>query len=245
MGFFRYNTDPEKNQAKLNVSLSASPTLSISDPNAVLLLTVSVSIASTKDKQHSQKPLTICTENGVFEQVERGQDDIDIFARSGFSPLCFAGSESHGSNSISLGHFRMQRHSDSEAEDMRERQYRFLTVPPVEQQDAAGATASITHELDWTRIFKYEEKRTKEDLVPGEKFEINMVSGSIGTDWWCWGDLNGGLKGKKLHIWHEHEGYYGEEKPEKDESWILGEDPMHLDWEDITPGGKATFTIVK
>lgn len=30
MGLFRYNTDPEKKQAKLHVSLSASPTFSLS-----------------------------------------------------------------------------------------------------------------------------------------------------------------------------------------------------------------------
>ncbi|KAK8124120.1 hypothetical protein PG999_004038 [Apiospora kogelbergensis] len=239
MGFFRFNTDPEKRQAKLNVSLSASPILSISDPNAALRLT----------------PLTLCIEGGILEQVNRGDGYMDIFARGGFTSLRSTGDNGDVSKNIALGRgYRMQFHSDSDAEDLLERGSRFLTVPPSErenlekQQDAAAAaaaTATITHELDWKRIFRFEDTRTRDDLVPGEKFEISMNDDSIGTNWWCWGDLDRDLKGKKLHIWHEHEGYYGEEKPQKDNSWVLGEDPMHLDWEDITPGRKAIFTIVE
>ncbi|KAK8118159.1 uncharacterized protein PG998_006440 [Apiospora kogelbergensis] len=239
MGFFRFDTDPEKKQAKLNVSLTVSPTLSISDPNAALRLTVTVSIASTKHE--GWRPRASESGRWIYGHLRAG----------GFTSLRSTGDDS---KDVALGRgYRMQFHSDSDAEDQLERGSRFLTVPPSErenleaQQDAAvtKATTTITHELDWKRIFRFEETRTRDDLVPGEKFEISMNEGSIGTNWWCWGDLDGDLKGKKLHIWHEHEGYYGEEKPQKDNSWVLGEDPMHLDWEDITPEGKAIFTIVE
>lgn len=86
MGFFRYNTDPKKKQAKLNVSLSASPTPSISEPTAVIRLTVTVSIASTKG-EHAKKPLTLCTDDSVLEERVSGEGGIDIFARRGFTSL--------------------------------------------------------------------------------------------------------------------------------------------------------------
>lgn len=195
--------DPEKKQAKLIVSLSASPTLSLSDPKAVLRLTVIVSIASTKE-EHAAEPLTLCTENSVLQMAASGEGGIGIFVRRG-----------------RRGQGRGQG------------------------QEGRPHAATVTHELDRDRLLRYAEKRAESGVIPGGGFEVAMVKSFLGSRWWCWGDLDGDLPGKKLHVWHAHEGYYDEGKPQKDEGWALGEDPMHLDWEDVTEGGKTTFTIVK
>lgn len=205
-----------------------------------------MAIASTKE-EHATKPLTLFTEDSVLEKVAPGEGGVDMFARRGFTSLLSASGDA--SKNMSTGYFHISSYPKSGAEDMRKRGYRFLTVPAAASPSGHGQegtrVATVTHELDWDRLFRYEETRTKDDLVPGEAFEIAMVKGCLGTRWWCWGDLDSDLKGKKLHIWHTHEGYYGEDKPQKDDGWVLGEDPMHLDWKDITEGGKVKFTIVE
>lgn len=74
-----------------------------------------------------------------------------------------------------------------------------------------------------------------------------MNNDYLGTLWWCWGDLEGELQRKKLHAWHP--GPFTDPKPSdefvREGNWILGEEPMLLDFEDTTEDGKASFDIVK
>ena len=76
----------------------------------------------------------------------------------------------------------------------------------------------------------------------------------MGTMWWCWGDLEGDLKGKKFSEWRKGwEGWnFGVKELEKDvverEGWVVGEDPEELWVEDRTVGGKdgrVVITFVK
>jgi hypothetical protein len=62
---------------------------------------------------------------------------------------------------------------------------------------------------------------------------LGMREDCIGTMWWCWGDLEGDLKGKKLHCFSEGFCIAGsEERPSEEEvekeGWVTGEDVSKL-----------------
>ncbi|KAI0974682.1 hypothetical protein F4678DRAFT_420501 [Xylaria arbuscula] len=96
---------------------------------------------------------------------------------------------------ITLGFFHISFENNPPL-DLRERDYSFVTLPSLE----SGASVTLVHELDWNRIFRYEKRRTKEGLVPGERFQFH-ISERRGRDiiWWCWGDLESDLKDMKFH----------------------------------------------
>lgn len=58
--------------------------------------------------------------------------------------------------------------------------------------------------------------------------------------WWCWGDLDGELKGKNLHAWAKGGNYlsYHKEPPSEEEvdegNFVLGEDADKIRVEDRT-----------
>lgn len=56
------------------------------------------------------------------------------------------------------------------------------------------------------------------DIRPGEVYRLRMDPEHVGTMWWCWGDLEGELKGKPFSEWrHGWDGYsFGVVKPEPD-----------------------------
>ncbi|KAI1182771.1 hypothetical protein F5B17DRAFT_169514 [Nemania serpens] len=235
MVLLKYKVDPADVQAKIRVALSASPSISLSDPAAELHLTLKIHIdSSVKEGQ----PITFMVDNTVFEVKEDGDEGMDIFSRSAFSVLRSTSQDS--AKNISLGHFKVNGKPKSDSPDLRERGFRFVTVP------GNGSCVTVTHRLDWSRIFKYEDKRKKEDLSPGERFEIRMGKGLLGSMWWCWGDLETDLKGKRLHVWHP--GPFADEKPDKDfvqkGNWVLGEEPMLLEWLVDTEDERTIFEIV-
>ncbi|KAI1654682.1 hypothetical protein F4813DRAFT_392435 [Daldinia decipiens] len=70
---------------------------------------------------------------------------------------------------------------------------------------------------------------------------ISGLCHSLLTNWlntFCSFDLESDLKDKHLHVWHA--GRYTGPKPDDDEfkdgSWVFGEDPQLLTWEDVTEG---------
>lgn len=129
----------------------------------------------------------------------------------------------------------------SDSKDLRERGCRFATIP------GDGSLVMITHRLSWERIFKYENKRTKEDLVPGERFAIRINKDYFGTRWWCWGDQESDLKDKRLHAWRPP--YDIEDKPDDEflrkGNWVLGEEPMTFHWEIVNQDSAAMFEVVE
>lgn len=95
---------------------------------------------------------------------------------------------------------------------------------------------------------KYDDRRkSKGDVSPGEGFEVRMQTGYLGTMWWCFGDLETDLKGKRLHVWHE--GPFSGDRPDEEfvgaGDWVLGEEPMAIEWRDVTEGGCARFEVVE
>ncbi len=262
MACLKRAVNPAREQARININLSASPTLSLSDPNAVLRLTLTLSIASAAEGREGT-PLTFCTENTVFCEVRPGDRSIDVFARAGGTSLLSASGDRK--KSIFLGSYRMMFIPSSNSPDLRGRGYRFVTIPGKGQGGGGGrgeggedggtegpSVVTLTHELDWDRIFRYEEKRSKEDLVPGERFKIGLardffIKGFLIKLWWQWGDLKTDLKDKKLHNWHE--GRSDEERPDDDflreGNWVLSEDLHSLSFYDMTEGGETSFEIVE
>ncbi|KAI2630337.1 hypothetical protein GGS26DRAFT_107048 [Hypomontagnella submonticulosa] len=236
MVFIKYKIDPARIQGKIAVKLTTTtPQLSLSDDNATLDLKLSLRIASSTQEG---RPLTLCVDKTVFQVSDPEEGGMDMFSRGAFGIIRNADPSRRG---ISLGYFKVHEARRGESSDLRELGYRFITVP------GDGSWVEVTHKLSWERIFRYEEKRAKTDLEPGEKFEISINRDYLGTMWWCWGDLEGELQGKKFHIWQP--GPLPGPKPSdefvKEGNWVLGEELRLLDLKDVTEGRKASFEIVE
>ncbi|KAI1073905.1 hypothetical protein F5B20DRAFT_596817 [Whalleya microplaca] len=235
MVFLKYKVDPADKQGKIAVKLTTTPALPLSDTNANLDLTLSLRIASSTQADRS---LTICVDRTVFEVYDPLEGGMDMLSRGAFGRIYNTESSER---SISLGHFKVNSVARSNSPDLRDRGCRFITLP------GDGSWVEVTHTIGWERIFKYEEKMVKTDLNPGEKFKMAINNDFLGTSWWCWGDMEGELKGKKLHAWHPEP--FADPKPSdefvREENWVLGEEPMLLDFEDATEDAKAIFTIVE
>ncbi|RYP77951.1 hypothetical protein DL771_000810 [Monosporascus sp. 5C6A] len=165
-----------------------------------------------------------------------------MFARGAFGGIRGVDSENNlTERRISLGLFRVNERMRSDALDLRERGYEFLTIP------GDGSAVTVTHKLDWDRIFKYEKKLSREDLKPGDKFRIGLNSQFIGTCWWCFGDLEGDLKGKRFYAWCEDD--FGDGRPDDDflreGNWVLSKDPMLLKWKWSAELDDVTFEVIE
>ncbi|OTA99590.1 hypothetical protein M426DRAFT_16266 [Hypoxylon sp. CI-4A] len=235
MVFIRYKVKPADKQGKIAVKLATTPQLSLSDDNAALDLKLSLRIVSSAQKD---RPLTLCVNDSIFDIFDPEDGGMDMPSRGAFGSIRSTDPSRRG---ISLGLFRINKVPDTDSPDLLESGYRVITVP------GDGSWVNITHKLSWDRIFKYEEKRTKADLEVGEKFVISINKGYLGTLWWCWGGLEDELKGKRLHAWCR--GPFSKPKPNaefvREGNWVLGEEPMLLDFEDITEDGHASFEIVQ
>lgn len=96
-------------------------------------------------------------------------------------------------------------------------------------------------------MFKYEGTLTKDDLKAGDVYHFGINSGYLGTTWWCWGDMEGDLKDKKLSAWQEGINLGKAEKPTLEqvekEGWVLGGNPTELAFEDRTGVWISSFLI--
>jgi len=248
MVFVKRRVDPSEIKARINYSVSASPTISLSDPDAKLRVNLTLSVVQAEPGRGTSS-LTFCTEGSIFEIAPPDGGGVDVAGRGGFA----LGNSDNPDRWISLGLLRVHlAHRDYPSPDLRERGFRFASVPSAvgdAGSTAAATTTTLTHELSWERIFRYEDKLTKDNLVPGEKFKVWVNSGLAGCTWWCWGDLQTNLRDKRLHEYHETWHKYGPPRPSddlpKEGHWVLGEDPDLLEWENITPGRGAVFEIVE
>ncbi|KAK8076487.1 aconitate hydratase 1 [Apiospora phragmitis] len=257
MVFISRKPNPSERKAQINVRLSASPTLFRSNPDAALRLTLTLSLAPSvdvgagaegDDAGRGRRPLTFATHRNICEVTEPGYEGgINIFARGGFGLL----------RSTSGDKTRISRWATSaptsgakgQSEDLLERGIRFVTVPAPapaaageeeEEQggrSAAAAVATVTHTLNWERIFQHAD-RSERSSREGLESELGINRGYMGTMWWCWGDLETDLRDKRLHVWRKTDnGVYGE-KPDEEfvrkGNWVLGENPRLLEWVDVT-----------
>ncbi len=233
-------------QALLTLTLStSSPTLSLSpSPSDEDPFRLNITLRIEASAQPS-RPITIATSDTVLDPATLSQGSIGALQ-----------STSDPSKKISLGNLRPNiRHPDQPL-DMRHRPWlQFITIPADDAVAAAAAApVVISHDLPLSRIFQFESDLSKEDIKPGEEYSIQLDPGYVGTMWWCWGDLEGDLKGKKFSEWRKGwDGWnFGVEEPGKElvekEGWVVGEDPEQLWVEDRTAGddeGRVVFKFVE
>ncbi|OOF94031.1 hypothetical protein ASPCADRAFT_131666 [Aspergillus carbonarius ITEM 5010] len=107
----------------------------------------------------------------------------------------------------------------------------FVTLP------GSGEAVVITHEITTARLFERSDLRP-EDIQSGEEFQLCVSRQGRRMEWWCWGDLEGDLRGKNLHPWVQGEDsantWHPKPSPEEIEgqNHVLGGDPEKLLVED-------------
>lgn len=92
-------------------------------------------------------------------------------------------------------------------------------------------------------MFRYAEEFKRDDIRPGERYQVYANERSVITSWWCWGSLDAELKGKILCAWAKSDPLYNDipkpsEKEIEKESYILGEDLKTLWFEDKPEEGR-------
>lgn len=239
MVLLKLRCPPEKRKALVTAHLTtSSPTLSLSapeDPESPFKLVINLRIA---ESTQPGRAITICSNGTCFQSAKPGEG-LDMLCQNAFSGLV---STSDPSRKISLGNLKPHRaRSGTTSANLKEREWvQLLTIP-------AEGPVQITHDMPMSRIFKYEDRLSKDDLRPGESYKLRMNPDYFGSMWWCWGDLDGDLKGKKLSAWQEGINFDRAEKPTPDEvekeGWVLGENPAELTFEDR--GGYTEFQLVE
>ncbi|OJJ66422.1 hypothetical protein ASPBRDRAFT_49056 [Aspergillus brasiliensis CBS 101740] len=198
---------------------TSSPTLSLSSSQSLDVFVRARIIHSTRPG----RSVTIAADRSVFagEGLE-----IGIFG-PGLT------SKQDPQRMIDLGIIRPHYRDHFEGPSLFERGYRLLTIP------ADGTDIVVPYEISLNRIFEHSTLRP-EDIIPGEEFEIKVNPGRCEVLWWCWGDVEGDLKGKDLHTWSQGGNYLCsfDERPTDEEieqgNYILGGDVDKFEVEDQT-----------
>ncbi|KAI4160836.1 MAG: hypothetical protein LQ342_005361 [Letrouitia transgressa] len=240
MVLLKFKCSPDRRKAVVNVSTTtSSPTLSLSaaegfSPTFQIVITLSIGETSQPGRA-----ITICTYGSVFNPSSP-DDGLDTLALGTIGDVH---SSVDTEKRISLGNLKphFAHGADVKSPDLKQREWlRFITIP-------AEGHVQITHNMPIDRMFKYEDRLTKNDLQPGETYRFHLNSGYVGSSWWCWGDLDTDLKDKKLSAWQEGINIDKAEKPDEEtivkENWILGGNPAELVFEDIMR--YAEFRIVE
>ncbi|KAI8940805.1 hypothetical protein NX059_002068 [Plenodomus lindquistii] len=148
---------------------------------------------------------------------------------------------------ISLGNYRIHRarQDGDDALDLRERpDASFMTVPAQN----SGEEIVITHYLSAKRLFAFAAGFGAQDVRIGEEYVLRLRDDYVGTGWWCWGDLDVDLKGKRLHAYSEGSSL-GVEKPSDEDiekgGWVLGENSTHVKFEMGEDAATCILTIVE
>ncbi|USW53398.1 hypothetical protein Slin15195_G067170 [Septoria linicola] len=231
MVFTKRICPPERQKAVLGISIAPSfRTLSISNNDSPLEdFHILITLRIIYSKQPS-KAITIRTNNSVFAPSGPA-DEYDTLSKG--TVALSSSPDRH----INLGRFisHTARPSSPPSRDLKERPgTHLLTIP-------AQGEFVVKHAVPLARIFKFEERLKPEDLVD-EVWKFQLRDGFVGTSWWCWGDLEGELKEKRLSAWHE--GLRAEIMPKPDvdnEAWVFGCNPIELIFEDRTEDSSFRF----
>lgn len=234
MVLLKFICPPERRKAIIAVSaIPSSPTLSISgsgnqDSEQAFQIRISLRIAQTTRPGHA---ITIRTDGTVFCPSSHGQESLDTAARGTVSLTSVA----DPSRRINLGRFLTHEAGrEDPPPNMKDRPWTHLLTIPAE------GSVEVTHDLSVSRLFRHEDRLTKDDVV-GERWRLGLNDGYVGTTWWCWGDLEGDLADKHLSSWHED--MSASPKPELGEDWAFGLQPMELVFQDQTED--AIFQFVE
>lgn len=221
---------PEDEKLTIGVRMTTSqPAISLSTLNSTStepVLEIQIYLRCLSSVQPS-RPTTFCTSGTIFDINKPEGGHMDTLALGMLGPgLVCSDAQGGGRKAISLGYFRVHRarQDNDDAVNLLDRpDITFITVP---SQDS-GEEATVTHTLSAERLFAYAEKITPEDLKLGERYGLRLQDDYIGAMWWCWGDLEGELKGRKLHSFSEGICLAGSEKKPSEEEidkegWVTG-----------------------
>lgn len=225
---------PERRKATIAVTAKpSSPTFSVgSQQPEQFQLRISLRIADTT---RPGQAITICTDGTVFAPSDPDDGEFDTLARGTASLTSTADPKNRH---INLGHFlihRARRNPPPPADQKERPSTHLLTIPPEGEVEVA-------HDLPLSRVFLHESRLKAEDVV-GETWSLGLNDGFVGTTWWCWGDMNGELKEKRLSDWHEGMRPESMPKPDVDSEWVLGCNPVELVFENRTED--STFQFVE
>ena len=235
MVLLKLRCPPERRKAVIAVSLStSSPTCPLtvndgSNPPFQIVLFLRIEHTTQPDRA-----ITISTRGTVFKP-SNPDAGIDTLALNTFSVLT---STSDPNRYISLGNFKP--HYARSSPDLKERKgVHLLTIP-------ANGEVQVRHDMPISRMLELEERWKADDLKPGESFRFRINPDYLGCIWWCWGDLDGDLKDKRLSAWEEGLNLARGEKPTpqqvEDEGWVLGANRAELAFEDRTGYVEFQFT---
>ncbi|KAK2612549.1 hypothetical protein QQS21_001487 [Conoideocrella luteorostrata] len=228
MAVIKMKCSPEDRKAIIGVSMTARPStihLPSGHKGTLFQLVIGLRIIESIRKD---APITICRSGTILAH----EDGVDILAQD-------------KSRVISLGLLRVRkaRTENNNSPNLKDRNLEFVTIP------ADGTSVEITHDLSETRLFERSDTIKKQDVRSGETFRMQMDSKYVGTMWWCWGDLDGDLDGKKLHAWQKGINLGDAVKPSvgeiEDEGWVLGEDLAELEFQDQSGWVEIQFECQK
>lgn len=234
MVLIKLRCTPGSEQATIGVRVTtAAPSLSLSQlksKSTEPILNIRVHLRCLSSMEPS-RAITILTSGTIFDNAKPTEGYMDNLALGmlGAGLVCKSGEET---KNISLGFFKVHRarQDGDDASDLRQRpRAAFVTVPSLD----SGEEVSIDHALTSDRLFVYSDNLTAENLTVGEKYSINLRDDYVGTTWWCWGALDGNLRGKKLHAFSEGICMTGMNERPTDaeieaENWVCGEDISQL-----------------
>lgn len=165
----------------------------------------------------------------MFCPSSHAHDSLDTAARGTVSLT----STEDASRTINLGRFLThEARRENPPPDMKDQPWtHLLTIP-------AKGSVEVTHDLPVSRLFRHEDRLTKDDVV-GELWRLGLNDGYVGTPWWCWGDLHGDLADEHLSSWHEDMSPLP--KPEVGEGWVLGLHPMELVFQNLSEDAAFQF----
>ncbi|KAF2198736.1 hypothetical protein GQ43DRAFT_377938 [Delitschia confertaspora ATCC 74209] len=254
MVFMKMHCDPEDEKATIGVRMTTSkPTLSSSDLKSTTSTEPVLEIqihARCLSSVYPSRPITFCTSNSIFDTHKPDFGHMDNLALGMLGPgLVCSDRKSGNPKAISLGFFKVHRarQDGDDALNLYDRpDAHFITVP---SQDS-GEEVVVTHTLSSERLFAYAEGITPEEVKVGEKYDITLRRGYAGTMWWCWGDLEGCLKGKKLHAYSEGclpTGYINKpsEAEIEKEGWVTGERTSELIFKIEEDGQSCQVEVVE
>ena len=251
MVLIKFKCAPEDVQASINVRITTpKPQLSLSSLKAQVsdpVLEFLIHLRCTSSKQPS-RAITIFTPETIFDNSHTPDDgNMDNLARGmlggGLS------STSNPEKRISFGYFKIHRaRQESEnAPDLRDRpEAHFLTIPPL----GSGREVAVKYTLNAERLFAFADGMSAEDLVVGEKYSVGLNEGYVGATWWCWGGLEGDLRGKRMHAFAKDTiGLWHGEEPDvtaiEKEGWVVGEKRAQLEFVVDEGGRRCEVEIVE
>ncbi|KAL9003572.1 MAG: hypothetical protein Q9188_003572 [Gyalolechia gomerana] len=203
------------------------------EPNFPIILTLCL--------EHSTQPdqaITVCTRGTAFATSD-GDAGLDTLALGAFSPLT---AKSDSQKRIKLGTPEASLCEQGRFEILRSERARLARF----SDHPSRREVEVRHVMPMGQMFRYEDRLSREDLKLGETYRFHIYPDYMGTTWWCWGDLEGNLKDKKLSARQEGIHFENAEKPSpervEEEGWTLGANPAELAFEDTT--GDAEFEFV-